>query len=123
MNRFMSALLCFTLAGLSYVYLEVEAVTIGYTIRKQEEQKTMGMDRARALNYNIAMLKSPHNLERKLAAQKIVLESPRSWNTLVMADPNAVKANAAAQSLTMAPLMNKFFVGTASAEARERASG
>ncbi len=122
MNRFLSALLCLTLGGLSYVYLEIQAVTVGYTIRKQEEQKTMALDRGRALNYNIAMLKAPHNLERKLAAQKIVLEAPRSWNTLIVADPNASKAGAM-QSMSLAPLMNKFFVGTAQAEARERASG
>lgn len=123
MNRFLSALLCLTLAGLSYVYLEVEAVTIGYTIRKQEEQKTLAQDRARALNYNIAMLQAPHNLERRLASQKIVLESPKSWNTLVLTNPNAPKPNPAMQNISFEPLMNKFFVGTAQAEARERASG
>lgn len=121
MKKFVAMVVLVTLAGLVYVYSEVEAVKIGYTIRKQEETKTMFLDRARALQYNIARLKSPANLERKLLAQKINLESPKSWQTLVV---NSGKKPATrpemAQSLWMRPTMlAKIFVGTAEAQAKE----
>jgi post-segregation antitoxin (ccd killing protein) len=38
------------------VHAQVEAVRIGYTIRKQEETKVLFLDRARALKYNISRL-------------------------------------------------------------------
>jgi hypothetical protein len=116
MKRFVAAIVCITLAGLCYVFAEVEAVKIGYTIRKQEEAKVLALDRARALKYNIARLKAPHNLERKLLAQKILLESPKSWQTLVL--PGAVTRRPQVEHSNQLPFV-KFFVGTARAEAKE----
>ena len=120
MKRFLSFVVCTTLAGLAYVYTEVEAVKIGYTIRKQEESKVQMLDRSRALKYNIASLKAPHNLERRLLAQSILLESPKQWQTLVIANSQGGKKPAAAvQSSIQAPFFTKFFLGTAQAEAKE----
>ena len=92
---------------------------IGYTIRKQEESKTLLLDRGRALKYNIARLKAPHNLETKLMARRIELQAPKSWQTLVM--PNAINAKkpAFAGSSIHRPFFTKFLVGTAQAEAKE----
>jgi hypothetical protein len=118
MKRFVASVVCVTLAGLFYVFLEVEAVKIGYAIQKQEETKVLALDRSRALKYNIAQLKSPHNLERKLQAQKIALESPKAWQTLVLPGNGARKPGAAS---TTPPMFTKFFVGTARAEAKETA--
>ncbi len=118
MKIFLACLAIVTGSSLFYVYQEVEAVEIGYTIRKQEETKTLLIDRARALKYNIARLKSPNNMERRLSAQRIVLQSPKSWQTLVMA-PVGSKAPAASGSLLNRPMMGKWFVGTAQAEAKE----
>ena len=121
MGRFIGALLCLTLAGLFYVYEEVEAVKVGYMIRKQEEEKTLCLDRARALQYNIARLEAPNNLERKLEAQRIVLGSPRLWQTLVLPGAGRPGMNLAAKAGTSgAPFFMKFLVGTAQAEAKER---
>ena len=121
MRRFAAFVICMTLAGLVYVATEVEAVKIGYTIRKQNEAKTQALDRGRALQYNIARLEAPHNLEQKLLAQRIQLESPRQWQTLVTAGPAGVKGPSLAQeSLFPGPnLFGRFFVGTAQAEAKE----
>ena len=91
MKRFTAIVVLATLASLFYVFAEVEAVKIGYVIRKQEEQKVLVLDRARALKYNIAQLKAPHNLERKLQAQKIALESPKAWKTLVLPGAGVVR--------------------------------
>ena len=119
MRRFIAALALVTMASLFYVYQEVEAVKIGYQIRKQEETKTVYLDRARALKYNIARLKAPNNLERRLLNARIVLQAPKSWQTLVIS-PSAVKqSNAASSLLSHPPLFGKFFVGTAQAEAKE----
>ncbi len=124
MKRFTAALLLATLAGLFYVYEEVSAVKTGYTIRKQEESKTLLLDRARALKYNISKLKAPNNLERKLQAQRIVLASPRSWQTLVIGNPAPMVAKPAflPSALSRPAFFARFFVGTAQAEARESSS-
>lgn len=118
MKKFVAIVVLLTLGGLLYVYEEVEAVKIGYRIRKQDEFKVQLLDRARALKYNIAQLKAPHNLERRLSAQRIMLESPKSWNTLVMPGPTGKKL---ASSMAPAPLLGRFFMGTAQAEAKESA--
>ena len=117
MKRFLAALLLVTVAALFYVYQEVEAVQVGYVIRKQEQTKTQFLDRARALKYNIARLKAPNNLERRLTAQRIVLLAPKSWQTLVLS-PSGAKAPAAGSAWTP-PLLGKLWVGTAQAEAKE----
>ena len=123
MAKFISVIVCATLAGLLCVYGEIEAVKIGYQIRKQEETKTQALDRARALKYNIARLKAPHNLERKLLAQHIVLESPKSWQTLVLSNGTQVKKpGSSGASLNHPPFFTRFFVGTAQAEAKESAN-
>ena len=123
MRRFAAFVICVTLAGLVYVTAEVEAVKVGYTIQKQEQMKAQALDRARALKYNIARLEAPHNLERKLLAQRIQLEAPKQWQTLVV--PGAVNVNRAQisqESISQGlRLFNRFFVGTAQAEAKESA--
>ena len=121
MRRFAAFVICLTLAGLVYVYAEVEAVKIGYVIQRQDEIKIQALDRARALKYNIAHLEAPHNLERKLQAQKIQLEAPRQWQTLVISGPAGVKVKPLAQeSLFQSPhFFDRIFVGTAQAEAKE----
>ena len=118
MKQFVALLLCATLAGLCYVYEEVEAVKIGYEIRKKDEKKTLLLDRARALKYNIAHLQAPHNLEKKLSAQRIELQAPKSWQTLVFADDRAKGSGIAGNTLNR-PFISRFFVGTAQAEAKE----
>ena len=119
MKRFVTCLLLVTAACLFYVYQEVEAVKVGYMIRKQEETKTLYLDRARALKYNIARLKAPNNLERRLLNARIVLQAPKSWQTLVIASPAARQSNAVNSLLSRPPLFGKFLVGTAQAEAKE----
>ena len=109
-----------TIASLGYVSQEVEAVKIGYTIRKQEETKTQFLDRARALKYNIARLKAPNTLEKRLTAQKISLQSPKSWQTLVIsADGTQRKAATEPSLFSQPPMLGKLFMGTAQAEAKE----
>src|SRR3989344_917895 len=120
MAKFISVMICTTLAGLLCVYGEVEAVKIGYEIRKQQEVKMQALDRTRALKYNIASLKAPKNLERRLLAQRIVLESPKSWQTLVLYNgAEAKKPGLLGASSNRAPFFTRFFVGTAQAEAKE----
>lgn len=122
MKRFLTVVVMGTLAGLLSVYTEVEAVKIGYTIRKQEETRTLLLDRSRALKYNIARLKAPHNLERRLQAQQITLREPASWKTLVVPPGQAARKIAQKQDFFLQPLTMKLFVGTARAEAKEAAS-
>ena len=120
MARLITVIICATLAGLLCVYGEVEAVKIGYEIRTQEETRMQALDRARALKYNIASLKAPHNLERRLSAQRIVLESPKSWQTLVLSNGTPPKKQGLlGASAARPPLFTRFFVGTAQAEAKE----
>jgi hypothetical protein len=117
--RFLTFVIAVTAAGLFYVYEEVAAVQIGYTIRKQQEAKVQALDRGRALKYNIASLKAPHNLERKLLAQRIELESPKRWQTLMVSEGARVKKASVMQTSAPASFLTKFFVGTAQAEAKE----
>lgn len=119
MRRFTVAIVCITTAGLLYVGQTVDAVKIGYTIRKQEERKIQLLDRARALKYNIARLKAPDTLERKLQTQRIVLSSPKSWQTLVMPGVKTSQRSGAAAMLAKPPFIGKWLVGTAQAEAKE----
>ena len=91
MKRFITCLALLTVAALFYVYQEVEAVKVGYMIRKQEETKTLYLDRARALKYNMARLKAPNSLERRLLSARIVLQAPKSWQTLVISPSVAVR--------------------------------
>ena len=120
MAKFVSFLLCATLAGLFYVYGEVEAVRIGYTIRQQQESKAQALDRSRALKYNIAHLKAPHNLERRLLSQHILLESPKAWQTLVLPDGSHPRNPGGLDAASnRPPFFARFFVGTAQAEAKE----
>ena len=120
MARFVSVLLCVTMAGLLYVHSEVEAVKIGYRINRLEEMKALAIDRARALQYNIARLKAPRNLERRLETQRITLEAPKAWQTLVL--PGAVNAGMAVPASARMPFFTRLFVGTAQAEAKESSS-
>lgn len=121
MTRFMAAIATVTLGCLLFVHLEVETVKAGYVIRKQEEVKLQALDRARALKYNIASLKAPHNLERRLLAQKITLASPEQWKTLVMPGAGSEIKSSGMNDYPAysAPFFTKFFVGTARAEAKE----
>ena len=119
MKRFLMVLTLVTAAALFYVYQEVEAVKIGYTIRKQEETKMLFLDRARALKYNIARLKAPSNLERRLLSARIVLQSPKSWQTLVLTPSAAPKPGMADSLFSHPAFLGKLFVGTAQAEAKE----
>ena len=119
MRKFAVLVAIGTLASLVHVSQEVEAVKIGYTIRKQEETKTQYLDRARALKYNIARLKAPNNMERRLSAQRILLQSPKSWQTLVIASKPVAEPGLAQSFLMRSPLFNRLMVGTARAEAKE----
>ena len=120
MRRFAAFLIGVTFAGLVTVYAEVEAVKIGYTIQKKEQMKVQALDRARALKYNINRLEAPHNLERKLLAQRIQLESPRQWQTLVISNAGVKRSEISQQSLFQSPhLFGRFLLGTAQAEAKE----
>ena len=119
MKRFTVFLVTATLASLSYVHLEVETVKIGYQIRKLQERKMQALDRGRSLKYNIASLKSPSTLEKKLQLKNIQLEAPKTWNTLVL--PGALTAAKRNEPLPMVrpPFFTKFLIGTAQAEAKE----
>ena len=119
MRKFFAFVCTGTLAMLVYVYAEVAAVKTGYDIRKQEESKSLLTDRARALEYNISRMKAPGTLERKLEARKIVLESPKTWQTLVMPGSRPVRPVAAEPMLARTPFFTKFLIGTAQAEAKE----
>ena len=119
MRRFIAIVVLATGAGLFYVSQEVEAVKVGYTIRKQEETKIQYLDRARALKYNIARLKAPNNMERRLMAQRIVLQSPKSWQTLVIASKPVAEPSLAQALLGRSPLFSRWMLGTARAEAKE----
>ena len=119
MKRFLVMVALGTIASLGYVSQEVEAVKIGYTIRKQEETKTQFLDRARALKYNIARLKAPNTLEKRLTAQKISLQSPKSWQTLVISAGGQRRTAAETSLLSQPPILSKLFMGTAQAEAKE----
>ena len=119
MRRFLAIVVLATSAALFYVSQEVEAVKVGYTIRKQEETRTQYLDRARALKYNIARLKAPNNMERRLSAQRIVLQSPKSWQTLVIASKPVAEPGLAQSLLMRSPLFSRLMVGTARAEAKE----
>jgi hypothetical protein len=119
--RFISFTVLVTLSGLFYIHTEVAAVQVGYEIRKLEDIKMQALDRSRALKYNIASHKSPHNLERRLAAQRILLESPKQWQTLVISNRSSGQKPAlTAQSFAnQPPSFMRFLVGTAQAEAKE----
>ncbi len=119
MRRFLATLAMIVFAALFYVSQEVEAVKVGYLIRKQEETRTLFLDRARALKYNIARLKAPNTLEKRLVAQKINLQAPRSWQTLVISPASAERQTAARSLLSQEPYFTRFIVGTARAEAKE----
>ena len=118
MRRFLAGLLLVMSGALFYVYQEVETMKTGYVIRKQEETKTQFLDRARALKYNVARLKAPSNLERRLTAQRIVLQSPKSWQTLVIGPSKAAEPKMA-DLFARPSFFGKLMVGTAQAEAKE----
>ena len=120
MRRFVAGVILVTMACLFYVFAEVQTFRIGYTIRKQEEIKTQLLDRHRALEYNIARLGSPANLERRLAAQKVLLQSPKTWQTIVLDGGAVARRGSWAESAWFHPsVLGRFFVGTAEAQAKE----
>ena len=121
MRRFTVFVIGLTAACLAYVYAEVEAVKIGYFIQKQEQVRVQALDRARALKYNIARLEAPHNLERKLQAQRIRLESPRQWQTLVVSGSQGLSRPQISPTSFFqgTHFFSRIFVGTAQAEAKE----
>lgn len=121
MKRLAAILILTTLTGLFYVYEEIEAVKIGYEIRKQEQDKTVQLDLMRGLKYNIARLKAPEVLERQLLAQNIKLESPKSWQKLSAQTGSGVVSKKAlmAKAWLNPGMFAKFFLGTAQAEAKE----
>lgn len=122
MRRFIVLVALATMAGLVSVYGEVEAVKIGYTIRQLEETKSQSLDRSRALEYNIARLKAPHNLERRLLAQKITLESPKQWQTLVLPGSSSARRPLLGAGGAGTLPLGRFLIGTAQAEAKESSS-
>ena len=124
MRRFVSGVVLVTLACLVYVYAEVQTFQIGYKIRRQEDVKTQLLDRGRALKYNIARLKSPANLEKRLTAVNISLKSPKTWQTLVLTGPKGPNPRESwGRALWVHPSMfAKFFMGTAEAQAKESSS-
>lgn len=122
MSRLVAVLVSVTLAGLLYVYTEIEAMKTGYTIRKQQEIRMLCVDRARALQCALARLKAPHNLEQKLLAQRTRLDTPKSWQKLVLPQSGIRNTLTAAEPVYRAPFFLRFFVGTAQAEAKESAN-
>ncbi|OGW90559.1 MAG: hypothetical protein A3D28_04395 [Omnitrophica bacterium RIFCSPHIGHO2_02_FULL_63_14] len=106
-------------AGLISVYGETEAVKIGYTIRKQEERRIQLLDRSRALQYSIAHFKAPNNLERRLQAQRIELQAPKEWQTLVLPGGRPERPAWVRPPVNPYPLLGRFLIGTAQAEAKE----
>ena len=121
MKRIVFFLICITVCGLVTVFEEIEAVKVGYLIRKQEEAKVLALDRRRTLQYNMACLKAPLALEERLAAQHIQLAAPRAWQTL---DLNGQRPVNAVSRQTPGGwgqqfFLSRFFVGTAQAEAKE----
>lgn len=122
MKRFLSAVILITLGSLFYVHLEVEAVQVGYSLQKREALKVQFLDRARALKYNIASFKAPHYLEKRLSSWRIHLETPQSWETLVLSSERRAPlkdSNWMRMSADMAGVFGRFLVGTAQAEAGE----
>ena len=123
MIRFLCIVVITTLGGLFYVYEEVSAVKIGYAIRKQEATRVQVLDRNRTLKYNIASLKAPHNLEKKLLSERILLQSPKQWQTLVVTSGMPAKRPSLVQPVYKPwAFIGKFFIGTAQAEAERLAT-
>ena len=122
MKKFISLVALCSLGALVYVYAETEAVKIGYTIQKQQERKTLLLDHARTLQYNISQLKAPQNLERNLKSYRIELQAPATWETLVLQKREAPKRVPILQeALGQGPYyLGRLFFGTAQAEAGER---
>ncbi len=120
MKRFVVFVVMATLSSLMYVYQEIEAVQVGYRIRKQIEEKTQLLDHARNLKYNISRLKAPADLEKKLSDRNIVLGAPQAWQTLVLSkDGTFQRPVPVPQAVQNSSFLGKIFIGTAQAEAKD----
>ena len=120
MKRLTFFVIATTLACLFYVFQEVEAVKVGYRIRKQMEEKTQLLDHARNLKYNISRLKAPADLQKRLSDRNIVLGAPQAWQTLVLSQNGTLQKPAVApQVLRPSSFIGKIFIGTAQAEAKD----
>lgn len=121
MKRFTATLTLMTMAGLLYVYTEVEAVKTGYAIRKQEEVRTQLVDKQRSLRYNVANLKSSSSLEKQMLDKHVELSSPKEWKTILLPAQGPVKQGHSKPFLHFfeQPLFSRLFIGTAQAEAKE----
>jgi len=89
--KFSVCLILVTLLALLYVHQQVQLVKVSYGIEFNERKITTLLDQNKALMYNIAKLKSPAGLQKKLLASKKEFSIPQQWKVVEIAVPKANK--------------------------------
>ncbi|NQU73962.1 MAG: hypothetical protein HQ547_04560 [Candidatus Omnitrophica bacterium] len=89
--KFSVCLVFVTLLALLYVHQQVRLVKISYGIEFNEREITTLLDQNKSLMYNIAKLKSPVDLEKKLLASKKEFSIPQQWKVVEVVVPKANK--------------------------------
>ena len=74
--KFFLSTIIITICALLYVHQNVEIFKVGYSIDTNQKAFSYFLDRHKRLVYNLAKLKSPPALEKRLLAEEIELIEP-----------------------------------------------
>jgi hypothetical protein len=120
LRKFISLSLVFTAVTLVYVYQNIEIVTLGYAITKNQTAVTSSVDEERKLLYNLNRLESPILLSARLNEERIELVQANAGNIyLAKSMPSNKIGTAVSGNETNIRFFAKLFdVMTAKAEAK-----
>lgn len=91
MYKFLCSIIVITSLSLTYIYQQVQLVEYSYRINNSHKRLCLLIDQNEGLRYNVASLKSPDNLTRRLASNNIKLDTPQNWYNIRLAKAEPTK--------------------------------
>jgi len=94
MYKFLCTVIILTTLSLGYVAQQVKLVEYSYRINDSRKRLCLLIDENEGLRYNVASLKSPASLKRRLASSEIELNVPQKWHSIRLAKAKPKKEEA-----------------------------
>ena len=85
MYRFLCSVIIITALSLGYVAQWVKLIEYSYRINDGRKKLCLLIDENEGLRYNVASLKSPASLTKRLVSSDIELNVPQKWHNIRLA--------------------------------------
>ena len=120
-TKFFISVIILTMCALLYVHQNIEILKAGYSIDTNQKAFSYFLDRHKRLVYNLAKLKSPSALEKRLLAEEIELIEPGVNNVYYASANNTERTSLAFRNGNGESIIDRILdTFTAKAEARVR---